>query len=140
MKIQLSSYMYRTTLLSCVSILTFMTAVIGRISMTQILKITIIYQFFWTLNFYILLKLCVIRSSTITEITLPVLFDTYGSSYCYLFAVFFGITFSILANRHVLPTDHVRNVLGGFSWLMSAVGTAFIFATFVFGYTNVLSY
>ncbi len=140
MKIQLSSYLYRTTLLSCVSILTFMTAVVGRITMTQILKITIIFQFFWTLNFYLLLKLCFIRSSVITDITITDIFDTYGSSYCYLFAVFFGITFSVLANRHVLPTDHVRNLLDGFSWIISSVGTGFIFATFVFSYTNVLSY
>lgn len=65
LKIMLSSYIYQLVFLSCVSILTFMTAVVGRLSLLQIFKLTVVYQFLWSLNFFLNIFICLVRDGTL---------------------------------------------------------------------------
>lgn len=106
-----------------------MTAVVGRLTIEQLFKVTFLFQIFWYLNFFVLAMLCVVREGAVK---VPGVFDGFGASYVYLFAACFGVFFTILTNNHILPADHIRNILNGFSAVFSAIGTAFIFATFVF--------
>lgn len=103
----------------------------------QVFKITLIYQVIWNLNFYLNIYVCIIRQGSLI---LPTVFDAYGSSFCYLFAAFFGVGFTTLTMKNVLPVDHIRNVMSAHSWIMSSLGTAFLFATFVFSSTNLIAY
>jgi hypothetical protein len=125
----LSSYVYQLVFLSCISVLTLMTAVVGRLSLVTVFKLTVVFQFLWNLNFFLHVYICVVRNG---NLTLPYVFDSFGSSYVYLFAACFGIAFTVLISRQRIPSNHMRASLNGFSWIMSVIGTAFIFANFVF--------
>ena len=139
-RIKLSSYSFRVTFLSIVSFLTFMTAVIARLSHVQTMKTAIIFQVVWSLNFFLLINFAFVKSNSYWNVIVPFVFDTYGSSYVYLFAAFFGLAYTIIVNRDIPPINHKRNVLHGPAWLISSIGTALIFATFVFSYNNLIIY
>lgn len=61
-KIELNPVILRVTLLSCISILTCQTSIIGRISIIQLFKIVVIYQLTWNINYFLLIYLCVIKN------------------------------------------------------------------------------
>jgi hypothetical protein len=117
-----------------------MTAIIGRLTFIQTLKTAIIFQILWSLNFIILIYYAIVRTNTYWYVITPFAFDTYGSSYVFLFAVFFGIPFTIITNNIIPKINHERNLINGSSWLMSTIGTALIFSTFVFSYNNLIVY
>ena len=102
----LSSYVYQLVFLSCISVLTLMTAVVGRLSLVTVFKLTVVFQFLWNLNFFLHVYICVVRNG---NLTLPYVFDSFGSSYVYLFAACFGIAFTVLINRQRIPSNRNNN-------------------------------
>ena len=60
--IEIGANLMRTTLLSCISIMTVMCAVVGRINVAQLLKLVSFYQIFWNLNYFLLIYFLVIRN------------------------------------------------------------------------------
>lgn len=64
----------------------------------------------------------------------------FGTTYVYLFAVFFGIPFSCLIKKQALPEIHPRNEFNRLSLLLSQIGTGFIIAAFVFTSCYVIDY
>lgn len=117
-----------------------MTAVVGRLSTTQVLKITALYQIAWNLNYFLLIFLLVIKQDHNEAQFTPYFFDAFGSTYCYLFAAFFGLIFTCMIKNQKMPWLHPRNEYNRISLLMSATGTAFIFATFVFTQSDIIAY
>ena len=59
------------------------------------------------------------------------LFDTFVTTYIYLFAAFFGLGYSCLF-KVKFPASHFRNDSSRFSLTLSLMGTGFIFALFNF--------
>lgn len=111
-----------------------MTSLIGRLTLEQLFKITTIFFLFWNLNFFALVYFCAVADSQ----THHLVFDSYGSSYIYLFAAFFGLGGSFLMNNHVIATSHHRNRADGVSLLLSCIGTACVISTFCFSYNNLI--
>lgn len=60
-KIHPSFATMRTTLLSCISILTLMTSVIGRVTFSQVVSVVCIYQLAWSINWALLIYMCVAK-------------------------------------------------------------------------------
>lgn len=139
--IEVSTETTRVTYLSCISILTMLSSVIGRITLFQLFKTVIIYQIMWNLNYFLLIFLCVIKNDhNESEIYTPYFFDQFGSTFVYLFAAFFGLAYSLtLCNQKIL-VPHPRNVSNKLSLIMCLIGGAFIFATFIFSYSNIIVY
>ena len=122
----------RTSFLSCISILTLCTAVIGRISLANLVQIVSIFQITWNLNYSLLIFMATSRRDfNPDDYHSPLFFDAFGSTFVYLFAGFFGITYSCLLGAK-LPSHHFRNMNSRFSLTISLMGTGFIFAAFVF--------
>ena len=104
-----SIYKMRTSFLSCVSILTFLTAVIGRISLANLIQITSIFQITWTLNYNLLIYMATsYRDFNPGNPHSPLVFDTFGTTFIYLFAGFFGLSYACLLGVK-LPANHFRN-------------------------------
>lgn len=135
--IKLSSYLYQLTFQSCISAMTLMVALVGRLTMEQLFKTILLFQIFWNLCYFVIAFLAIVRNGAVS---LPYVFDAYGSSYVYLFAACFGIFFTCLTNKHILPSDHSRNILNGYSWLFSSIGTALLFSCFIFTSTPLLTH
>lgn len=117
-----------------------MTAVVGRVSITQIIKLVSFYQIAWIINFYLLIYMNVIHQDHNNATFNPYFFDMFGTTYVYLFAVFFGIPFSCLTKKQALPEIHPRNEFNRLSLLLSQIGSAFIIAAFVFTSCHVIDY
>lgn len=130
----------RITFLSVISIMTVMTAVVGRVGTVQIVKFASFFMIAWCCNFYLLVYLNVIHQDHNDAIFNPYFFDMFGTNYVYVFAVFFGLPFSCLIRKQSLPEVHPRNEFNRLSLLLSQIGTAFIFATFVFTSCYVVNY
>lgn len=132
-EIEVSSYMNRITFVSCISLMVVNTAIVGRLNLSQILLLTSVYQFMWNLNYFLLLYLAIIKQdhsdSTLYD---PSYFDEYGVTFNYIFAAAFGLVFTIMSVRQKVDTVHPRNEYNRTSLVLSAVGTAFIFAAFMF--------
>jgi hypothetical protein len=94
-----NNLMIRTALLSSISILVVMTAVVGRITLFQIIKFTTLYHIFWPLNYYLLIWFLSRKQDFHGNHTDPYYFDMFGTTYVYLFAVFYGIPFSCLSKK-----------------------------------------
>lgn len=58
--LETSSLLTRTTFISCISLLTMMSAIIGRIGILQVLRTTIIFQFAWNVNYMLLIYMSVV--------------------------------------------------------------------------------
>ena len=132
-------YKMRVTFLSCISILTLMTAVIGRINLVSVILMVTLFQFAWNVNFNLLIYLASqYNDFNKTERNSPIFFDAFGSSYVYLFAGAFGLVFAcILPSK--FPAGSSRNVVTGLSGI-PLMGTAFIFSAFVFTQSNFFAY
>lgn len=108
--IDVSDLSLRTTLLSVISMMVVMSAVVGRVSLMQIIKFVAVYQVFWNLNYYLLIWFLTVKyiGSSATVLS-PYFFDMFGTTYVYLFAVFFGIPYSCMLFKQKLPEIHPRN-------------------------------
>lgn len=114
-----------------------MASLIGRINFSQIMKITIIYQIFWTLTFTLSTYLCIIRKPEST-IGNPFFFDHYGATYNYLFASVFGLILThSFKSQQILTVDKVNNY-NRFSLIISILGAGFMFAAFMFSYSHAI--
>lgn len=108
--ITIGTLLMRTTLLSCISIMVVMTAVVGRINISSVFKFTSFFQVFWNLNYFLLIWFLVLKEDHNYNATFtPYFFDMFGSSYVYLFAAAFGLPFSCFMNKQALPAIHPRN-------------------------------
>lgn len=108
--IQVTNQVMRTTLLSCISLLTVMTAVVGRVSLAQMIKAVSLFQVFWNLNYFLLIYMLVIRNDQNEAATFtPYFFDMFGTTYVYVFAAFFGIPLACFMRRQAFNTNHQRN-------------------------------
>lgn len=126
-------------MLSCLSIMIVMTAIIGRTSLAQILKITAFFQVIWNLNYSLLIYLSVIGQPGGTSST-AYLFDQFGSTYTYLFASIFGLVLTRMLHHQKFSSNHPRNLYSRKTLIMSLLGAIFIFASFFFSYSNVMDY
>lgn len=105
-----------------------MIALIGRVTLPQVVKLTIIYALFWNLNFAI-----IIRNSIKNDNYDPVYHDNYGGSYVYLFGCCFGGVFNfMLFRRQKLRVSYVKYGFNRISLAFAALGTAFIYVMFIF--------
>lgn len=118
-----------------------MTAIIGRVGVLQTLRITIVFQIGWNLNYVLLIYLCIVGSdSQYDQLSdKPFIFDTFGSSYVYLYACSFGILTSWKACKK-FSRIHSRNQSNGLSLTLCSIGTGFIFACFVFSSSNFIEF
>lgn len=107
--IDVGTTLLRITFLSIISNMVVMTAVIGRVGIMQILKLASLYQVFWCCNFYLLIYFLIIHQDHNSEAASPFFFDMFGTTYVYIFAVFFGIPFSCFLKNQYLPEVHPRN-------------------------------
>lgn len=107
--IQANNSMNRTMFLSCISILTAMSAVVGRLNVNDVLKVTASYQIFWNLNYFLLIYLCVIKQDHNDVQFTPYFFDRFGTTYNYLFASFFGLIYVWFISKQKIPYIHPRN-------------------------------
>jgi hypothetical protein len=108
-KIDVGVILMRTVLLSVISIMTVMTAVVGRVSAVQVIKFTSMFQIFWCGNYFLLIYFDAVYQDHRGGVLSPYFFDMFGTTYVYLFAVFFGIPFSCLITKQSLPEVHPRN-------------------------------
>lgn len=138
--IDVSALLMRTTLLSCISIMVVMTSVVGRVSLNQIIKFTALFQIFWTLNYFLLIWFLVVKQDHNSTLLNPYFFDMFGTTFVYVFGVFFGLPFSCMIRRQKLPEEHPRNEFNRLSLLLSQVGAGFIIAMFVFTSCYVVNY
>lgn len=138
--IEVSQSMERTMFLSCISILTLMTAVVGRLNVNEVLKVTASYQILWNLNYFLLIYLAVIKQDFNTAKFTPYHFDRFGTTFNYLFAAFFGLIYVCFLGRQKIPYIHPRNESSRVSLVFCAIGTAFLWATFMFTYNDVIVY
>lgn len=113
-----------------------MISLVGRLTFEQLFKTTVIFFLFWNLNFFALVYFCAVADNQ----TRHMVFDSYGSSYMYLFAAFFGLGCSFLMNNHVIAVSHGRSRASGVSLLLSSIGTACVISTFCFSYNNLIEY
>jgi hypothetical protein len=118
-----------------------MTAVIGRLNISQVIKVTAGFQIFWNLNFFLLIYLCIFKYTFNYDTPFtPFFFDRYGTTYIYIFAAFFGLAYIwFIYNQNTL-VGHPRNATSRTSLVTSSIGTAFIFATFVFTSNTFIAY
>lgn len=109
--IDIGTVAMRTMLLSSISLLVIMTAIVGRVSTTQIIKLISMYQIFWCCNYFLLQYFAVIwndyNPSNVDYF--PVVFDMFGTNYVYVYAVAFGLPFSLSLKKQELPEIHPRN-------------------------------
>lgn len=104
--------MQQTTMIACVSFLTAMTAFIGRIDINQVLKLTAFFTVLWNMNYYVLIRIFVIVADFNTDTApqfAPYFFDSFGSSYVYLFGAVFGLVYSCFLARQKFPVIHPSN-------------------------------
>lgn len=99
--LKISFIAYRLIFISTLSFLVMMIAIIGRITILQLLQQIVIYQILWTLSFYINIYICVVRIQQFSTDTIsyPYIFDTFGTSYVYLFAAFYGLGFTFFLDK-----------------------------------------
>jgi hypothetical protein len=84
-----------------------MTAIIGRLNINQIFKVAALFQVFWSFNFFLLVFMCVIKEDHNETYTFtPFFFDRYGTTFNYLFAAFFGISFSFFMRNQPLKYNN----------------------------------
>lgn len=93
----------RIAFLSIISNMVVMTAVVGRVGIMQILKLASLYQVFWCCNFYLLIYFLIVHQDHNGGTATPFFFDMFGTTYVYIFAVFFGIPFSCFLKNQYLP-------------------------------------
>ena len=108
-KIDVGLILIRTTFLSVISIMTVMSAVVGRVGTVQIVKFASLFQIFWVINYFLLAYFLTTYNDFNGWTSNPYFFDMFGTTYVYLFAVFFGLPFSCLLKRQALPEIHPRN-------------------------------
>lgn len=108
-KIDSGVYLIRTALLSVISGMVVMSATVGRVGILQIVKFSSLYQIFWVINYFLLIYMNVVHNVHNATPYNSYFFDMFGTTYVYLFAVFFGIPFSCLLKRQALPEVHPRN-------------------------------
>lgn len=107
--VEVGSYMNRVTFLTCISLMTVMTALNGRVSVSQIVKTVSLFQIGWNLNYFLLIYLAVIGQDHSVPNSTPFFFDAFGSTYVYLFAAFYGLILMCFATKRMFPFDHPRN-------------------------------
>jgi hypothetical protein len=108
-KIDVGITLMRTVFLSVISIMTVMSAVVGRVGTVQIVKFTSLYQIFWVINYFLLTYFAITYNDFNSKTNNPFFFDMFGTTYVYVFAVFFGFPFSCFLKRQALPEVHPRN-------------------------------
>jgi hypothetical protein len=108
-KIDIGILLMRTVFLSVISIMTVMSAVVGRVGTVQIVKFASLFQIFWVINYFLLAYFLTTYNDFNGWTSNPYFFDMFGTTYVYLFAVFFGLPFSCLLKRQALPEIHPRN-------------------------------
>ena len=139
-----SYLMQQTSMLSSISLLVAFTAFIGRVNLAQIIKITLFFTFFWNMTYFCLIRVYTIiadfNDSVDSVEFSPRFFDYFGASYVYLFGAFFGLVYSLMLVKQKFPLIHPSNEYNRISVVLSGVGTAFIFATFIFTSNNFITY
>ena len=108
-KVDIGANLIRITLLSVISAMVVMTGSVGRVGTLQIIKFASFFHIFWGINFYLLIYMNVIYQDHNDAAYYPYFFDMFGTTYVYLFAVFFGIPFNCLMKKQALPEVHPRN-------------------------------
>lgn len=99
----------KLSLISAISVLTAMTAVIGRLGFPQALRMAMIFQIAWSFNYFLCFYICLKNPSAFDDNSLyPLIFDRYGSTFIYIFASGFGLITSLKFSKP-LPTFHPRN-------------------------------
>ena len=99
----------RTSLLSSVSFLTFMTSVIGRLSVTELFSSLLIFQYLWNMTYSLLIYLCLFKDFNADEYHSPYYFDAYGGTFIYVFAAFFGLSYSCFIKNIRFPSNNKNN-------------------------------
>jgi len=102
-KIDIGLILMRTVFLSVISLLTVMTSVVGRIGIVQITKIASMFQIFWVINYFLLTYFLINYNDFNGNTSNPFFFDMFGTTYVYLFAVFFGIPLACFLKKQALP-------------------------------------
>ena len=141
--LEVGYYSQQTTMIGCISLFVLFTAFIGRLNLNNVVTVTVFFTFFWNMCYFVLIRIFVIVgdfNSTASPQFSPYFFDAFGTSYIYLFAGFFGVGFAILFNKLKFPISAPTNDYNRISLVMAAVGTAFIYATFLFATNNFFSY
>jgi hypothetical protein len=86
-----------------------MTSAIGRFSGIQTFAVTGLFQVFWSLNFFLLISICVItKGKNSSPPFMPFFFDRYGTTFNYLFAAFFGISFIFVHRNQKFESQNPR--------------------------------
>lgn len=136
-----SHYLMKTSLLACIALLTSMTAFIGRLNFTQLLKLIVTYSIMWNLNYMIILYFCIMRfDGDGANDNAPYFLDTFGSSYVYLFGAVFGMSYNMFLGKQKIPVTHPRNIFNRTSLTFALIGTGFIYATFIFVTNEFITY
>lgn len=138
--IDISTLLMRISFLSIISNMIVITAVVGRVGIMQIIKLSSLFQIAWCSNFYLLIYFLIIYQDHNGGTYSPFFFDMFGTTYVYIFAVFFGIPFSCFLKNQYLPEVHPRNEFNRLSLLLSQIGTGILAATFVFSSCYVINY
>ena len=97
-KIVLHYNQMETGLLACVGCLLVQTAVVGRISLSQLLRLICVYFITWNLNYF----LCVMVNAKFAPQP-GIVFDGYGCSFLYLFSAAFAAIYVKLLPHKIGP-------------------------------------
>lgn len=121
---QLSLGTERITMVLCTSLLTALTALVGRLGKVETLLSVFFYNIGWTLSFIVTQYIEVQKSPNN-----PRLYDDYGTNYVYVFAGFFALVTSAILN---IKPGKPSTTGSKHSAFLSLIGTGFIFACFPF--------
>jgi hypothetical protein len=121
---ELSLVTERTTMVLCTSLLTALTALVGRLGKIETLVVVFVYNVGWTLSFQVTQYIQAQKGPSS-----PQLYDDYGTNYVYVFAGFFAIITSIILN---IRPGRPSSTGSRHSAYIGLIGTGFIFACFPF--------
>ena len=116
----------RLTLANTIGCLVAFTGVIGRVGLFESFWITIIFNIGFNLCYYVNVHLNFTRSVN------PIAFDDFGTNHIYVYASFFALILMIFLNCKPAKADNHTYVMNRISSVLALMGTAFIFATFIF--------
>lgn len=116
----------RTSIFVCVSLLTAASAFIGRITLSQLVKMTIIFCIFWNLNYLLLIKVAIHARDNYS----PVFYDIFGASYIFLFGSLFAFSYNFFLWKQKLPALHHKNRTNSFSLCLINSGAIIFFIMF----------
>lgn len=80
-----------------------MSAAVGRINLSQIVKFVAFFQIMWCCNYFLLIYFLVVHQDFNDAEYSPYFFDMFGTTYVYLFAAAFGLPFVAMLRKQRLP-------------------------------------